>query len=557
MSKNFYLFLYFIIFLVAAFFRIYDIDYRVFHHDEGVNHYFLNRISDLGYYPYSHENYHGPLYFYLLYFITRIGDSEIFMRSVAILSGLAIIPLLFGFRKIIGLNVSLIAAALFAVSANQIFMNRYNIHESTLLFAEVLFLLSIYAWCKKFSIKYIYLSFLSLALMITVKETFIIFIAGTSLAGLFLLHPKTLVEKIKSQNYHFMMAFLASVIFIFFVFTGGFTWIQGVREMVLAVPQWIGRGDAHSGDVGHFKSWSYYLCILLGEGVFTKPFDKVCNGCLNYTPSIGSDLYYILIVPLLSFYLFVRSFKFGMYYLSLVAISLLLIAIPGIESLTISQKFTFLSDPRYGFNLLVLGSLIIPGLLIYNSEKKLILNFTGYLAIISVFIFTVYSWVSYKTPWLMINLTIGIILLFACFISELISAKKYSIIGMLILAVCLLSSIILAVRFNFDTEDPKENPYYYVHTRKGMLSFVEDLKHYQRSKESRILIDVASYWPLPYYIRNLKLKYAYGNKEIIENVNSQYDVMILNSDSKFNSDAFISKYYRFSDNQEVLVYFRK
>ncbi|MCB0340148.1 MAG: hypothetical protein KDD53_11115, partial [Bdellovibrionales bacterium] len=44
--------------------RTYEIGLRPLHNDEGVNFYFLQEIGRLGYYPYSHENYHGPLYFY-------------------------------------------------------------------------------------------------------------------------------------------------------------------------------------------------------------------------------------------------------------------------------------------------------------------------------------------------------------------------------------------------------------------------------------------------------------------------------------------------------------
>ena len=38
-------------------------------------------------------------------------------------------------------------------------------------------------------------------------------------------------------------------------FSGGFRWPGGLREMLLAVPQWVSRNES---DVGHHKPFWYY-----------------------------------------------------------------------------------------------------------------------------------------------------------------------------------------------------------------------------------------------------------------------------------------------------------
>ena len=67
---------------------------RPLHSDEGVNFHFVSEVLRTGYYPYSGENYHGSSYFYLATAMVKIfGDSELALRSLSILSGLALILL--------------------------------------------------------------------------------------------------------------------------------------------------------------------------------------------------------------------------------------------------------------------------------------------------------------------------------------------------------------------------------------------------------------------------------------------------------------------------------
>ncbi|MBA2645499.1 MAG: TIGR03663 family protein, partial [Pyrinomonadaceae bacterium] len=51
--------------LVAAIIRVYALELRPLHHDEGVNGFFLTRLFREGKYEYDPANYHGPTLYYL------------------------------------------------------------------------------------------------------------------------------------------------------------------------------------------------------------------------------------------------------------------------------------------------------------------------------------------------------------------------------------------------------------------------------------------------------------------------------------------------------------
>ena len=53
--------------LLAAVLRLWDLDLRPPHFDEGVNGWFTDQMQHLGCYQYDPSNYHGPLHFYVLF----------------------------------------------------------------------------------------------------------------------------------------------------------------------------------------------------------------------------------------------------------------------------------------------------------------------------------------------------------------------------------------------------------------------------------------------------------------------------------------------------------
>ncbi|NLF25980.1 MAG: hypothetical protein GX589_10040, partial [Deltaproteobacteria bacterium] len=111
-----------LILVVALLLRVWQIDLRPLHSDEGVNFHFIQQIFDNGYYPYSHENYHGPSFFYFSALcVSVLGWSDLGLRFSAVLAGVALLLILLPLKRTEGSPFVLIAALLCAFSSSLTF----------------------------------------------------------------------------------------------------------------------------------------------------------------------------------------------------------------------------------------------------------------------------------------------------------------------------------------------------------------------------------------------------------------------------------------------------
>ncbi len=118
------------ILILAAFLRLYALELRPFHHDEGVNGLFLSHLYRTGQYHYDPTNYHGPtLYYTAVVAVYLFGLSSLAVRLVAAFFGLLTVWLALRSRRLIGAPGALAAGILLAVSPGAVFFSRYFIHE--------------------------------------------------------------------------------------------------------------------------------------------------------------------------------------------------------------------------------------------------------------------------------------------------------------------------------------------------------------------------------------------------------------------------------------------
>jgi len=125
--------------LVAAFVRLYQLELRPMHHDEGVNGFFLNNLIRTGVFRYDPTNYHGPtLYYFTLPLATVAERLNVYgtwtVRLLPLIFGLATVWLALGLRRYIGRIGALAAGALLALSPGVVFFSRYFIHEMMFVF---------------------------------------------------------------------------------------------------------------------------------------------------------------------------------------------------------------------------------------------------------------------------------------------------------------------------------------------------------------------------------------------------------------------------------------
>jgi uncharacterized protein (TIGR03663 family) len=128
-----------LIIALALALRVWALDFKPPHIDEGVNGSFVDGMRETGYYAYDPTNYHGPLHFYVLFVSqTLFGRNLWALRIPTVLIGTAAVALLFAFRRHFSFRAAAYAAAFLAVSPAMVFYSRYAIHEMWLPFFTLL-----------------------------------------------------------------------------------------------------------------------------------------------------------------------------------------------------------------------------------------------------------------------------------------------------------------------------------------------------------------------------------------------------------------------------------
>ncbi len=182
---------------VAALLRLYQLELRPPHHDEGVNGWFVEHMQRNGYYTYDPANYHGPVYFYLLAGARRVLGFGLWqLRITGALIGLlaCFLPLLL--RRRIGWPAALASCAVLAVSPTLVYFARYAIHETLLAALGLLATACTLQWAASGRARWLYGAAASIAGMVATKETTVLFLAA---GGLWLV-GETLVESLRARR---------------------------------------------------------------------------------------------------------------------------------------------------------------------------------------------------------------------------------------------------------------------------------------------------------------------------------------------------------------------
>ena len=135
---------------VAAFLRFYWLDLKPFHHDEGVNGFFLTTLFRSGTYHYDPANYHGPtLYYIALAFAKVFGLETIPVRSSVAIFGVLTVVLTLFLKRYLGKIGTLSAALFLALSPGMVYISRYFIHEMFFVFCSLAFVVAIVYFIDK------------------------------------------------------------------------------------------------------------------------------------------------------------------------------------------------------------------------------------------------------------------------------------------------------------------------------------------------------------------------------------------------------------------------
>lgn len=282
--------------------RIAWIELRPLHHDEGVNFFFIEQIARIGFYQYSHENYHGPLFFYFAA-LTRslFGDGVLSLRLPSIIAGSAVcfIPFVF-FLRTLSLIPLISTTLLLAMSSSGVFHSRYAIHEILLLlcFLSMASAAALFFHERRTAVTTGGIAALAASLCFTTKETTLIVGFATLLSSVAVFGPLRVYTRLLELLRFGGWWSFGSILLIALLFTGGFQWSPGLREFFLAFSQWMSRGV---GDTGHFKPWSYYLVLLWQTEplLLLAPFVPILGLIPSVRSALGNSFHYINFFSLL------------------------------------------------------------------------------------------------------------------------------------------------------------------------------------------------------------------------------------------------------------------
>jgi uncharacterized protein (TIGR03663 family) len=264
--------------LAAAALRLYALELKPLHHDEGVNGFFLSNLLLKNSYKYDPANYHGPTLYYLtLPFVAVTGLSTFVIRLIPALFGVGAVWLLLGLRRWVGWVAALSAAALVAVSPAFVFYSRYFIHEMPFVFFTLGLVVAALRFRESGSPSVLLLAAASAAMMFATKETAFISVGTLCLAWLNAVSWEHLkgdthaagaradgMKRLRAAgSAGFIFASAAALFVIIWVafYTSFFTNSKGLADSFKAFAVWQKTGMSEF----HGKPWHTYLIWLLKE----------------------------------------------------------------------------------------------------------------------------------------------------------------------------------------------------------------------------------------------------------------------------------------------------
>ncbi|HUG33299.1 MAG TPA: flippase activity-associated protein Agl23, partial [Anaerolineales bacterium] len=215
------------IILLAIITRFYDLGTRVMSHDESLHTYFSWLLSRGQGYQHT-PMMHGPFQFHFLalaYFL--FGVSDFTARIPTVLFSIAIVWMVWYWRRYLGNWGMIVAAVLMVISPYMLYYGRYVRNESFVGFSGILLLYSILRYLETNEKKYIYLVTAATVLHFTSKETAFIYTAQALVfLGLLFLYR---VTKTPWENYY--PAFRA---FVILLAVGSLLVFSGIAALIIS-----------------------------------------------------------------------------------------------------------------------------------------------------------------------------------------------------------------------------------------------------------------------------------------------------------------------------------
>lgn len=430
---------------LAAGLRLVELALNPFHHDEGINGWFVTQLVRSGTWTYDPANYHGPtLFYFALASEVLLGLTTEAMRLVPALFGIGTVALLLALRPFVGSVAALVAALLLAISPGSVYVSRYFIHEHLLVFLTLAIVVSLLWYLRDGRERFLYLAAAAAALHFATKETGIVSLV--------------------------------------------------VLGIALAVGRWYVRvrlaGDGAAAPARVRSKRQRDPALADWRQVWRQRFP------VERLATAGA-VFLAVYVPLFSSFF---SNPQG------VLDSLATFAVwtqTGGET-QVQPIYRYL-EWMLAADLPILALGLIGGLLVAYRGRDLTPTVIGLWAL---GITLAYSLVTYKTPWIALNMLVPLAILGGLAVAEVVQRVRSTTVQA-VAAAGLVAALGLGayqtVDFNFRHYDDETYPYSFVHTTRSALDLVAETTRIAAlapDDRNGIVFVSPDYWPLPWYFRD-------------------------------------------------------
>ncbi len=501
--------------LVAVFLRFYQLGLKPFHHDEGVNGFFLTSLFRNGTYKYDPANYHGPtLYYISLFFSNIFGLNTLSVRTSMAIFGVAIVVLAFFLHRFIGKTGSLVAALLLALSPGMVYISRYFIHEIFFVFLALAFVLSILFFIRNDKAGPFAVGWMALLLLVC-------FLAPGVMLGTYLGGENT------TAVWAFRLAFfVVEAVLVFFVMRMILAW-NGGRPIYMLLASASAALMFATKETTFITLGTMLIavgCVVVWQKIYPARGDddgteseQITWKNFRLAVGEGNDLILLLAASAAVFvYLNVLFFSSFFTYPEGVAKAFEAYAIwtkTGTKDHTqsgfggyLKWAFGYGNDTESKLKSALDGAIIVLAAIgtaiAFLKGRNRVAMFTGLWAL---GLFLAYSLIPYKTPWLALSFFLPMCLVAGYGINELVRSSNNALKagGIALAAAACLVLAYQSYELNFVSYDNDRRAYVYAHTRRQFLDMMSRIDHYaaKSGKGGELSIDILSpdYWPMVWY----------------------------------------------------------
>ncbi len=502
--------------LLAIFLRFFGLDWKAFHHDEGVNGHFLMGLFREGAYQYDPGNYHGPTLYYLtLPFVKLFGLETLPVRWSVAVWGVMIVVLAFYLRRYIGRVGALFAALFLAISPGMVYFSRYYIHEMFFVFLALALVVAMaffveqrkpgtgaIAWMVVLLLVCFFPSTLNLSSAIAKDNETLFWVISIAVflveAALVFLIIRMLLGWNDGRSIYLLLA-AASVSLMFATKETAFITLGTMLISCLCIWAWPKiysaaketNGEFHSQDLG----WANF------QGAIGTGSDRIL-----LLVGAAAVFIYLGVLFFSSFFTYPEGVKKAFEAYAIWTKT-------GSTDHTQNGTWAFL---KWGMEIeapiMILSA--VGTVIAFFKPRSRFAMFTGLWAF---GLLAAYSLIPYKTPWLALSFLLPMCIIGGFAINELASAFKKPAAKAIAVIAAIGACAILAYQtydMNFVRYDDEDMPYVYAHTKREFLDLVAQINHFAeksgKGNAAKIQVVSPEYWPLVWYVKDFPNAFFHG-----------------------------------------------